>query len=155
MKEGKELETVKKEIIDSVIARGKMKPELINRFDGVILFHPLTMDDYRTIANLMLKKLQKRLRDKSINLVINDVIIEAVMLDGVDPDMGARPMSRAIQETIEQKVAEKIIEGRLEQGSTLVFKREDFPRLIEQDNSTEPPSPLDQALSGIPPRADL
>ena len=155
MKEGKELETVKKEIIDSVIAQGKMKPELFNRFDGVILFHPLTMDDYRTIANLMLKKLQKRLRDKSINLVINDVIIEAVMLDGVDPDMGARPMSRAIQETIEQKVAEKIIEGRLEQGSTLVFKREDFPRLIEQDNSTEPPSPLDQALSGIPPRADL
>lgn len=150
MKAGKELESVKKEIIDNIIMQGKLKPELFNRFDGIILFHPLTVPDYRRIAELMLKKLQKRLRDKSINLVINDVIIEAVMLDGVDPDMGARPMTRAIQEVIEQKVAEKIISGKLEQGSTLEFKREDFPRLMEIEKVEEPLSALDQALLGIP-----
>lgn len=149
MKEGKVLETVKKEIIDSVIEQGKLKPELFNRFDGIILFHPLTTDDYHTIASLMLKKLQKRLRDKSINLVINDAIIEAVMHDGVDPDMGARPMTRAIQEVIEQKVAEKIIQGKLEQGTTLVFAREDFPQLMAEAKTKEPLSPLDKALEGI------
>ena len=129
MKAGKDLESVKKEIIDEIISQGKLKPELFNRFDGIILFHPLTVDDYKRIAELMLKKLQKRLREKSINLVINDVVIDAVMATGVDPDMGARPMTRAIQEQIEQKIAEKIIAGRLSQGSTLEFTRADFPNL--------------------------
>lgn len=150
MHEGKELESVKKEIIDTIIGQGKLKPELFNRFDGIILFHPLTVPDYRRIAELMLKKLQKRLREKSINLVINDVIIDAVMLDGVDPDMGARPMTRAIQEVVEQKVAEKIIGGKLEQGSTLVFTRADFPRLSAEAKKDEPLSAFEQALLHLP-----
>ncbi len=130
--EGKDLEVVKKEIIDDIIAAGKLKPELFNRFDGIILFHPLTLPEYKVIAELMLKKLQKRLREKSINLVINDVLIEAMLAHGVDPDFGARPMQRAVQEIVEQKVAEKIIAGKLSQGSTLEFTREDFPELPAQ-----------------------
>jgi len=126
---GVDLQLVSKEIIDSIIEQGKLKPELFNRFDGVILFHPLRNEDYLQIAEIMLKKLQKRLRDKSINLVINDVLIEAVMKTGVDPDMGARPMARAVQETVEQKVAEMIISGKLLPGATLEFAREDFPEL--------------------------
>jgi|GEM_PF-365091 len=150
MKAGKDLESVKKEIIDEIILQGKLKPELFNRFDGIVLFHPLTVENYKQIAELMLKKLQKRLREKSINLVINDVVIEAVMAEGVDPDMGARPMSRAIQEHIEQKVAEKIIAGKLTQGSTLEFTREDFPQLSAVPAPIESLSPLDSALSSIP-----
>jgi len=129
MKSGVDLETVKKDIIDKVIAQGKLKPELFNRFDGVILFHPLTTENYQQIALLMLKKLQKRLREKSINLVINDILVNAVMAHGVDPDFGARPMTRAVQEVVEQKVAEKIIAGKLTQGATLEFTPDDFPEL--------------------------
>jgi ATP-dependent Clp protease ATP-binding subunit ClpC len=127
--EGKDLDVAKKEIIDDIIAAGKLKPELFNRFDGIILFHPLTLLEYKQIAELMLKKLQKRLREKSINLVINDVLVEAMLAHGVDPDFGARPMQRAVQEIVEQKVAEKIIAGKLNQGSSLEFTREDFPEL--------------------------
>lgn len=134
--EGKDLEVVKKEIIDDIIAAGKLKPELFNRFDGIILFHPLTLPEYKQVAELMLKKLQKRLREKSINLVINDVLIEAMLAHGVDPDFGARPMQRAVQEVVEQKVAEKIISGKLLQGSSLEFTREDFPELPQS-----PPAP--------------
>jgi ATP-dependent Clp protease ATP-binding subunit ClpB len=130
MHAGISLESVKKEIIDKVITQGKLKPELFNRFDGVILFHPLTTEDYQRIATLMLAKLQKRLREKSINLIINDVLIAAVMHHGVDPDFGARPMTRAIQEVVEQKVAEKIIAGNLSAGSTLEFSAEDFPEIL-------------------------
>jgi ATP-dependent Clp protease ATP-binding subunit ClpC len=113
MKQGLDLETVKKDIIDQIIAQGKIKPELFNRFDGIVLFRPLSLPEYTTIAELMLKKLQKRLRDKSINLVINDVVIRALLAHGVDPDFGARPMTRAVQEVVEQRVAEKIISGKL------------------------------------------
>ena len=151
IKKGIDLEVAKKDITDAIIAQGKLKPELFNRFDGIILFHPLTREDYLRIAEIMLKKLQKRLRDKSINLVINDVLIEAVMLTGVDPDMGARPMTRAVQETVEQKVAEKIISGKVLQGATLEFTREDFPELGPVQVAHTELSPLDQALESIPP----
>ena len=103
-----------------------MRPELINRFDGIILFHPLLPDDYRKIATLMLNKLKKRMYEKNIDLVVNDTLVEAVMTHGVDPDFGARPMARAIQDTIEQKIADKIIAGNLGAGNTLEFRKEDF-----------------------------
>ena len=130
IKAGRDLASIEKEIIDQVIASGKYRPELLNRFDGVILFHPLTEEDFRSIAKLMLQKLQKRLREKSINLVVNDALLQAVLYHGVDPDFGARPMTRAVQEFVEEKVAEKIIAGKLYQGSTLEFSPEDFPEVF-------------------------
>lgn len=123
---GMELETVKKQIIDQIIAQGKIKPELFNRFDGIILFHPLTIDDYKTIAGFMLEKLKKRLVEQNINLVINDALIDAVLARGVDPDFGARPMARAVQDVVEKKVAEKIIAGSLGTGATVEFTAADF-----------------------------
>ena len=154
MKAGTDLESVKKSIIDEVIAQGKLKPELFNRFDGIILFHPLTREDYLRIAEIMLRKLQKRLREKSIDLVINDVLIEAVMLSGVDPDMGARPMTRAIQEVVEQRVAEKIISGKVNPGAKIEFTRADFPELKEGAAVAVPEiSPLEKALGSMPPSA--
>ena len=144
MKEGKELESVKKEIIDQVIAQGKLKPELFNRFDGIVLFHSLTVKQYRVIAELMLKKLQKRLREKSISLVINDVAIQALLAHGVDPDMGARPMARAVQDVIEQKVADKIIRGSITPGSSVEFTIDDFPELKNVSDHELATSPVDK-----------
>jgi ATP-dependent Clp protease ATP-binding subunit ClpA len=141
IKAGQDLEAVKKDIIDQIIAQGKIKPELFNRFDGIVLFHPLTLAEYKIIAELMLKKLQKRLREKSINLVINDVVIQALLAHGVDPDMGARPMTRAVQDVVEQRVAEKIISGRVLPGASLEFTLEDFPELsgvTEHELATTP-----------------
>ena len=123
---GAELESVKKSIIDQIIASGKLKPELFNRFDGIILFHALTIDDYTKIAGLMLEKLRRRLREQNINLVVNDALIAAVLKEGVDPEFGARPMARAVQDLVEKKVAEKIISGSIAQGSTIEFTAADF-----------------------------
>src|SRR3989338_5790703 len=126
VREGSDLEAVKKSIIDRIIAAGKIKPELFNRFDGIILFHTLTMEDYKRIARLMLEKLRRRLLEQNINLMLNDAVIDAVIAHGVDPDFGARPMTRAVQDVVEKKVAEKIIAGSLGQGATVVFTPEDF-----------------------------
>ena len=130
MVSGAELESVKKSIIDQIIASGKLKPELFNRFDGIILFHALTIDDYTKIAGLMLEKLRRRLREQNINLVVNDALIAAVLKEGVDPEFGARPMARAVQDLVEKKVAEKIISGGVAQGATIEFTAADFPELL-------------------------
>ncbi|HSE35272.1 MAG TPA: AAA family ATPase [Candidatus Paceibacterota bacterium] len=130
VRQGVDLSLAKKEIIDRVIDAGKLKPELLNRFDGVVLYHPLTREEYRQIAVLMLEKLKKRLKDKSIDLHVNDVLVEALLARGVDPEFGARPMARAVQEIVEQKVAEKIIAGKLLPGSVLEFSEEDFRDIL-------------------------
>jgi len=126
VRDGADLEAVKKPIIDQIIAAGKLKPELLNRFDGLILFHSLGTEEYKQIARLMLKKLQRRLAEQNINLVLNDALVEAVLAEGVDPDFGARPMARAVQDIVEKKVAEKIIAGALGTGSRVEFSAADF-----------------------------
>ncbi len=106
-------------IVNEIINRGIFKPELLNRFDGVILFHPLSTENLQKIAGLMLKKLAGRLAEKGIELVINDALLKAVMAAGTDPEFGARPMNRAIQEKVEQVIARKIIAGQAPSGSRL------------------------------------
>jgi hypothetical protein len=98
------------------------------------------------IAEFMLKKLQKRLREKSVSLVINDVIIQALLAHGVDPDMGARPMARAVQELVEQKVAEKIISGKLLPGASLEFTLDDFPELKGVSDHELATTPVDKRM---------
>ncbi len=119
MREGKDIAASKDMVINEIINRGIFKPELLNRFDGVVLFSPLSNEQLRVIAGLMLGKLKKRLAEKGIELVINEALLNAVVAAGTDPQFGARPMNRAIQEKVEQVVAKKIIEGALPSGSRL------------------------------------
>lgn len=117
MQEGKDLTASKNEVINQIISQGIFKPELLNRFDGVVLFHPLSPAHLQKIADLMLQKLQQRLAEKGIELVINEVLLSAVMKAGTDPQFGARPMNRAIQEKVEQAVAQRIIAGTAKSGT--------------------------------------
>lgn len=130
VRQGIPLESIEKNIIDGVIAEGKYKPELLNRFDALVLFHPLTREDYRQVAVLMVEKLKKRLREQNIDIAINDVLIDALLAKGVDPDFGARPMNRAVQELVEQTIAKKIISGEVHPGMTVTFSPADFPEVF-------------------------
>jgi len=117
---------VKDELVEEIIKRGKFKPELINRFDGVVLFHPLEIDHLVKIAHLMLTKLKKRLLGRGVDLVVNDALVNYVAKNGYDPVFGARPMKRIIQEKVEQAVAEKLISGELHKGSKMEFALRDL-----------------------------
>ena len=126
MKAGRDLVQSKDKIIDSVIHDGIFKPELLNRFDGVVIFHPLNVEHLKKIAALMLQKLHSRMAEKGIDLVIDQNLVDYVAKEGSDPQFGARPLNRVIQEKIEQIVAKKIIEGSIKQGSQLVLHPEDL-----------------------------
>jgi ATP-dependent Clp protease ATP-binding subunit ClpA len=121
VKAGNDVSKIKDKIVDSIIAQGVFKPELLNRFDGVIVFHPLQAEHLRLITKLMLQKLHARLAQKGINLAVNDDLVDFVMKYGTDPKFGARPINRAIQEQVEQIVAKKIIAGSLSSGSQLTL----------------------------------
>lgn len=117
-KDGGDLSGHRNEIIQQIISRAIFKPELLNRFDEIILFHPLTRGELYAIARLMLQKLAKRLNQKGIRLVINEPLIKSVMEEGYDPQFGARPMRRAIQTKVEQVIAEKMISGEIVPGGS-------------------------------------
>ncbi|MFA6552691.1 MAG: AAA family ATPase, partial [Candidatus Paceibacterota bacterium] len=126
MQSGKNLADSKSDIVDGLVRNKIFKPELLNRFDGVVLFHPIVGDDLRKVAEMMLQKLQKRLAEKELELVINDKLIDYLMQFGSDPKFGARPMNRAIQDKIEQVIADKMIKGEIQAGTKIELSEEDL-----------------------------
>jgi ATP-dependent Clp protease ATP-binding subunit ClpE len=105
----------KKTLLDGLIHKEIFAPEFLNRFSGIILFKPLNKDNVRKVTELMLKEFQERLfEDKKIKLQITDALIDKVASAGFDPDFGARPINRAIEEIVENKVADYIMAGNSE-----------------------------------------
>ncbi len=125
-KEGKDPTEQKDTIIDIIIQEAIYKPELLNRFDAVIIFHSLEKEHLKKIANIMLEKLKGRLKKKGYDLVINDVLINLLLEEGYNPQFGARPMQRVMKNKIEEKIAVRIIEGGLSKGSSIEFSEQDF-----------------------------
>lgn len=121
MDAGESLADKKDSLIDHLVSRAVYKPELINRFDDVILFSPLSQSEQGVIGKAMLVELQSRIREKGYELAITDELVAALVAVGYKPEFGARPMRRAIQEVVEEAIAEKIIAGTVAKGATITF----------------------------------
>jgi len=118
---GKNLKNYETEIIAHIVKEGIFKPELINRFDASILFHPLTKENLAEIAKLMLLKVAKRLGEKGMTLSITQELVNFIANKGFNSTFGARPMNRLIQDTVEQHLADLIIREQLNSGQTVEF----------------------------------
>ena len=101
------------------------RPEFLNRVDDIIVFNKLTQDEIKEIASKMLDTLAKRLEDIDIKISFTDEAVTAIADKGFDDAYGARPLRRAIQSEIEDKLSEKILEGEIENGSTVVCDYKD------------------------------
>ncbi len=95
------------------------RPEFINRIDEVVVFHPLGKKQISGIASIQLARLRQRLEERELSLELDDSIMEKLVDVGFDPVYGARPLKRAIQQWIENPLAEAVLEGRFEPGSTI------------------------------------
>lgn len=97
------------------------RPEFLNRFDGIVLFNDLKREDIKQIAGLMFARIAKDAENKGIQLVATDEALEFLADAGFDPEFGARPMRRALQEKVENKLAELLLQGKLKRGSTVTI----------------------------------
>ena len=100
------------------------KPEFLNRVDDIIVFHPLTKENIRLIARLLIKGVGKRLADLPVTLEVDDSAVDLIVEQGFDVTFGARPMKRAIQKMIENPVAESIIKGETKPNTTICLTAE-------------------------------
>jgi ATP-dependent Clp protease ATP-binding subunit ClpA len=120
VQESKDLIAHKQEFINTLIKEQHFRPEFMNRFDAVILFKPLSHDDLKKIAELLLSDLNERLsHERHIKIEITPDLIEKIATLSYQPEFGARPMRRVIQDKIESKLAEMILKGEAHEGHTV------------------------------------
>ena len=114
---GNDEEKIKEKVMAEV--KNAFKPEFLNRIDDIIVFKRLSEDNIKEIASLMLKSLKERLKANEIDAEFSDEAIEKIAKEGFDAVYGARPLRRAIQNKIEDMLAEKIIDGAIKNGDSI------------------------------------
>ena len=96
------------------------RPEFINRVDSVIVFRSLNKDDIRQIVNLELEKVTERLREHAVQLTASEPALDLLAEQGYDPEMGARPLRRVIQQKVEDPLSDALLAGDFNEGDTIL-----------------------------------
>lgn len=117
---GKPLEDVRQALIRDEL-KPYYRPEFLNRFDGIVLFKNLNREETKHIAELMLKRVAKDLEARGVFLRVDAAALDALADVGFDPQFGARPMRRAIQDHVENKLAEMVLSKQLNRRDTVVI----------------------------------
>ena len=125
----KEYESIKKDVMSEL--KRQFRPEFINRIDEIIVFHKLTDDDVKQIIDIMLKQVQSRMQKQNIQLEIDDSVKELISKKGFDTNYGARPLKRAIQNVLEDKIAEEILDGNIKPNKKALIKAEEERIVVE------------------------
>ncbi|MCL4366303.1 ATP-dependent Clp protease ATP-binding subunit [Patescibacteria group bacterium] len=111
---GKSFGQIDKEVNDELLK--VFKPELVNRFDEVVLFKPLSSEDLQKIVKIKLVALQKQMKEKGYLVEFNESLVGEFAKRGFDPVLGARPMRRLLQDTLEAKLSKLILQNQLSKG---------------------------------------
>ena len=129
--EKQEYENIKKEVLAEL--KKQFRPEFINRIDDIIVFHKLNNEDINKIMEIMLKQVQKRLELQNYKVEIDDSAKELIAKKGVDNNYGARPLRRSIQNMLEDKIAEAILDGIIKPGKKAVATAKDDEIVIKAE----------------------
>lgn len=119
----------KEMIVDYLLKENLFRPEFLNRFDDIIIFHSLNKEQIKQIAKILLNKLAERLKKQNYFLKITDDIVNYIAEIGFNPQFGARPMQRAIQDTVEVIISKKIINKEIKRGDKIIISIEDLKKL--------------------------
>lgn len=119
---GESQDTRRQKLIDYLQTNGLYRPEFLNRFDGIIAFHPLNEEQVVAVTKLMLGELSQRvLAEQEVTIAFSEDLIRAVAQVGFDPQFGARPIRRAIQDRVETWISNQILAGQLQRGMTVTL----------------------------------
>ena len=115
----KDYEDMKRGVMEEV--RRIFKPEFLNRVDEILVFHMLDKQEIRQIVNILVKKLEKRCKEQlDIELVVRSSVKDYLAENGFDSKYGARPLKRAIQNKLEDRMAEEILAGKIHRGNRVI-----------------------------------
>lgn len=128
-------EDMKEKVISEL--KRTFRPELLNRIDDVIVFHELSTDEVKQIAELMLNRVREQLAEQDLKLEVTEEAKDILVKEGFDPALGARPLRRAITRLIENPISEAILRGDFKGGHTIVVDRKEDRLDFSIKKSTE------------------
>jgi ATP-dependent Clp protease ATP-binding subunit ClpC len=117
------------------------RPEFINRLDGVMVFRALSKADIQKIVELELNKVGRRLEEHNVTLMPTQAALDLLAEEGYDPEMGARPLRRAIQQKVEDPLSDALLSGEFSDGDTIVIDVENGEILLHPKQSEASDSP--------------
>ncbi len=123
---GEELETFEHEFIDNLINSSQFKPELLNRFDEIVLFRPLKQDELLQVVALMMDGVNKTLANQNITVELTTAAAQRIVETGYDPRLGARPLRRALQRAVEDSIAARILRNETKPGDHVTLDAPDL-----------------------------
>ena len=135
------LDDFERPLIDRLISQGVFRPELVNRFDEVVLFRPLNQAELGQVALLMLAEVNRNLSNQNISIELTQPALDNLVQQGYDPQFGSRPMRRVIQRTVEDAVAKRILTGQAAPGSKILLDLPDVqpaPQVMSDPSSSTP-----------------
>lgn len=132
-------EEMRKKLMDSL--KRVFRPEFINRLDSVIVFRSLNREDIKAIVELELDKVAVRLEDHDLVLESTTSALELLAELGYDPDMGARPLRRVIQQRVEDPLSDALLSGEFVDGDTIIVDAEDDDEIVLREATEEEPEP--------------
>ena len=107
------------------IALKHFRPEFLNRIDEAVVFSPLGRDQIHGIAKIQIRQLEFRLADMDLSIELSDSAIDLLSEAGFDPVYGARPLKRALQQMVENPLAQKLLQGEYVAGDTILVDMKD------------------------------
>lgn len=123
---GEALEQFEDALTKELISTGQFRPEFLNRFDEIVLFKPLGREELTQIIDLMIADVNKTLEPQKVSLTVADDAKAKLIELGYDPQLGARPLRRVVQRTVESLVAKRLLSGELQPGQTLAITAADI-----------------------------
>jgi len=126
VEQGKSLKEFEKPFIDELITSGQFKPELLNRYDEIVLFRPLNEPELEQVVGLMIGDVNKTLSQQNISVELTPEATKKVVRLGYDPRLGARPMRRMIQQTVEDIIAKLILKKEVNPGDNITLHDDDI-----------------------------
>ena len=135
IEKGEELQQFEQQFIDELINSNQFRPEFLNRFDEIVLFRPLNMDELMQVIDLILVGVNKNLAIQKVSLHVADDAKQLLVQAGYDPRLGARPMRRIVQRAVENIVAKRMLSGQVPPGSVIEVTAADVQAILGQVRS--------------------
>ena len=135
---------MREKVMDSL--KKQFRPEFLNRIDEVIVFHELTMDEVKTIVDLLIGRVRTQLESQALDLALSDAAKTRLAEKGYDPQLGARPLRRAIQQMLEDPLSERVLKKEFPAGATILVdvdeEDEDSLSFVSVETPAQPPVEL-------------
>jgi ATP-dependent Clp protease ATP-binding subunit ClpA len=149
---GQQVEQFEEQFKNELIDSKQFTPEFLNRFDEIVVFRPLTKEELLQVVDLMIKGVNKTLSSQKVGITVADDARVALVEAGYDPRLGARPMRRVVQKTVENIVSQRLLSGQLQPGMTLDITLLDIQATGALEKSQYPETPsYDNPVPPLPP----